>query len=268
MQILPKLTVNLRICKDFTRITSGSVDPGGLIDSQLRKDLQRLREDYLWQCWSWEWVDWQSTKEGSTKTLQGLPLTVLILGGGGQSKVNLGRVHKDFARITSGSVDPGGVNGQLTVNLGRIHEDLERITSDSVDPGEGSIDSQLRKDLQRLYNNCLWQCWSWGGQPTVNLGRICKDLSRITSDSVDPWVGWLTVNLGRICKDFTTITSGSVDPGGQSIVNLGRIHKDLERIHKKCWSWGEGSMYTLSIAMRSLCPHTSRAHHGLATSCL
>ena len=30
----------------------------------------------------------------------------------------------------------------------------------------------------------------------------------------------------------------------------------------------EGSMYTLSINMRSLCPHTSRAQHGLATSIL
>ena len=39
------------------------------------------------------------------KTLQGLPLTVLILGG--QSTVNLGRIHEDFARITSDSVDPG-----------------------------------------------------------------------------------------------------------------------------------------------------------------
>ena len=42
------------------------------------------------------------------KTLQGLPLTVLILGGGGQSMVNLERICKDFARITSDNVDPGG----------------------------------------------------------------------------------------------------------------------------------------------------------------
>ena len=39
------------------------------------------------------------------KTLQGLPQTVLTLGGG-QLTVNLGRIHKDFARITSDSVDP------------------------------------------------------------------------------------------------------------------------------------------------------------------
>ena len=45
------------------------------------------------------------------KTLQGLPLTVLILGGGGQLTVNLGRIHEDFARITSDSVDPGGGGG-------------------------------------------------------------------------------------------------------------------------------------------------------------
>ena len=81
------MTVNLgRICKDFARITSDSVDPGGSINSQLRKDLQRL---------------------------QGLPLTVFIWGGG-QLTVNLGRICKEFARITSDSVDPGGVNRQST----------------------------------------------------------------------------------------------------------------------------------------------------------
>ena len=61
------------------------------------------------------------------KTLQGLPLTVLILGG--QSKVNLERIHKNFPRITCDSVDPGG-----------------------------SIDGQLGKDPQRLCNDYLWQC--------------------------------------------------------------------------------------------------------------
>ena len=65
--------------------------------------------------------------------------------------VNLGRICKDFARITSDSVDPGGVN---QVNFGRICEDFTRITSDSVGPG-GSIDSQLGKDLQRLYKDYL-----------------------------------------------------------------------------------------------------------------
>ena len=72
---------------------------------------------------------------------------------GGQSTVNLGRIHKDFARITSDSVDAGG-GGQLTVNLGRIHKDFARITSDSVDL-VGAINSQLRKDLQRLCKNYL-----------------------------------------------------------------------------------------------------------------
>ena len=71
--------------------------------------------------------------------------------------VNLERICKDFARITSDSVDPGG---QLMVNLERICKDFARITCDSVDPGRGSIDSQLE--------------------------RICKDFARITSDNVDP----------------------------------------------------------------------------------
>ena len=54
-------------------------------------------------------------------TLQGLPLTMLILGG--QSMVNMERICNDFARFTSDNVDLGG-----------------------------SIDSQLGKDLQRLWS--------------------------------------------------------------------------------------------------------------------
>ena len=50
------------------------------------------------------------------KTLQGLSQTVFILGGGVQLTVNFGRIHKDFAMITSDSIDPEG--GQSTVNLG------------------------------------------------------------------------------------------------------------------------------------------------------
>ena len=48
--------------------------------------------------------------------------------------VNLERIHKDIARITSDNVDLGG---QLTVNLERILEDIARITSDNVDLGAG-----------------------------------------------------------------------------------------------------------------------------------
>ena len=55
--------------------------------------------------------------------------------GGGRSMVNLERIRKDFARITSDNVDWG----QLMVNLERIHEDFARITCDNVYPG-GSID--------------------------------------------------------------------------------------------------------------------------------
>ena len=62
-------------------------------------------------------VNCRSTSKGSAKTLQGLPLTMLILGG-------------------------GSIDGQL----GKDHKDIARITSDNVDPG-GSINSQLEKDL-------------------------------------------------------------------------------------------------------------------------
>ena len=68
------------------------------------------------------------------KTLQGLPVTMFILGG--QSMVDLERICKDFARITCDNVDPeGSINSQLGKDL-----KTARITSDHVDPG-GSIDS-------------------------------------------------------------------------------------------------------------------------------
>ena len=77
------MTVKLEgIHKDIARITSDNVDPGG--------------------------VNQQSTWKGSAKTLQELPLTMLILEG--QSTINLEMIHKDIARITSDNVDPGGVN--------------------------------------------------------------------------------------------------------------------------------------------------------------
>ena len=92
---------------------------------------------------------------------------MLILGGG-RSTLNLERICEDFGRITSDNADPGG--GQSTLNLERIREDFGRITSDNADPGGGgSIDTQLGKDLQRLWKDRL------------NLERICKDFGRITS---------------------------------------------------------------------------------------
>ena len=72
---------------------------------------------------------------------------------------------KTLHKITSfNSVDHTVVGGSMgrtlcKVNLGRIHEDFARITSDSVDPGgRGSIDSQLGKDPQRLCKDYLRQC--------------------------------------------------------------------------------------------------------------
>ena len=64
--------------------------------------------------------------------MEGLALTVLILGS--QLTVNLGRIYKDFGRITSDNVDPGGW-GLINSQLGKMHEDIGRITSDSVDSG-------------------------------------------------------------------------------------------------------------------------------------
>ena len=100
--------VNLeRIHKDFARITSENVDPG-------------------------EGVDRWSTWKGSSKTLEGLPLTMLILGG--QSMVNLERICKEFV-MEGLPLTMLILGGQLMVNLERIHNDFGRITSDNVDPG-------------------------------------------------------------------------------------------------------------------------------------
>ena len=79
---------------------------------------------------------------------------MLILGGG-QSTLNLERIHKDFRRIPSANADPRG--GQLTLNLERIRKDFGRIPSANADPG-GSIDTQLGKDPQRLWKDPLCQC--------------------------------------------------------------------------------------------------------------
>ena len=73
-------TVNLgRIHEDFARITSDNVDPGGVIDGNLEsihKDFARITSDKV-DPGGDRWSTW----EGSAKTLQGLPLTMLILGG-------------------------------------------------------------------------------------------------------------------------------------------------------------------------------------------
>ena len=75
--------VNLeRIHEVFGRITPDSVDPGG---HQLRVNLERIHEDFARitsdSVDPGRGVNQWSTWEGSAKTLQGLPLTVLILGG-------------------------------------------------------------------------------------------------------------------------------------------------------------------------------------------
>ena len=145
---------------------------GGSIDTQLWK-LSILR----WEGRGGEGrgVNQHSTLKGSTKTLEGLPLTMLILGScqflggkGGEGKgggsLNFERIHKDFGRIASDNVDPGGQStlnfgscqflggeggegkggGRSTLNFERIHKDFGRIASDNVDPG-GSINTQLWK---------------------------------------------------------------------------------------------------------------------------
>ena len=81
------MTLNLeRICEDFGRMASDNVDPGG--------------------------VHRHSTWKGSAKTLEGSPLTMLILGVDRHSTWK--GSGKDFGRITSDNVDPGGVDRHST----------------------------------------------------------------------------------------------------------------------------------------------------------
>ena len=271
-----QLTVNLeRMHKDIARITSDNVDPGGLIDSQLGKDLQRHCKDYLWQCWSWggwstvnlerihkdiaritsdnvdpEGVNQQSTWKESAKILQRLPLTMLILEG-----VNRQSTWKGSAKTLQGlPLTMLILGGQSTVNLERIHKDIAKITSDNVDPRVVNWQSTWKGSMKTLQGLPLTML-VLGGQLTVNLERICKDIARITSDNVDPGGGQSTVNLERIHKDIARITSDNVDPrvvnwqstwkgsmktlqglpltmlvlGGQLTVNLERICKDIAR---------------------------------------
>ena len=71
-----------------------------------------------------------------------------------------------------------------------------------------------------------------GGQLTLNLERICRDLGRIASDNVHPGGGGQsTLNLERIHRDFGRIASDNVDPGGLINTQLGKDQcRDLGRI--------------------------------------
>ena len=119
----------------------------------------------------------------------------------------------------------------------------------------GSIDTQLGKDPQRLWKDCLWQCWPWGGWSTLNLERICKDFGRIASDNVDPG-DQSTLNLERIHKDFGSITSDNVDHGG--LINT-QPGKDPQRLWKhylwQCWWWGWGQSTQLGKDLQRLWKH-------------
>ena len=60
--------------------------------------------------------------------------------------VNLERIYKHFARITSDNVDP---RDQSMVTLERICKHFARITSDNVDPG-GNQQSTWKGSMNTL----------------------------------------------------------------------------------------------------------------------
>ena len=133
--------------------------------------------------------------------------------------------------------------GQSTLNLERIRKDFGRITSANLPMliWGGSIDTQLGKDLLRLWKDHLCQSVNadpWGGQLTLNLERIRKDLGRITSANMPMLIlggGSIDTQLGkdpqRLWKDCLC-QSANADPGevGRSTLNLERIRKDFGSI--------------------------------------
>ena len=66
--------------------------------------------------------------------------------------LNLERIHNNFGRITSDNVDPGGVDRHSTWKGST--KTLEGSPLTMLILG-GSIDTQLGKDLQRLWKDCL-----------------------------------------------------------------------------------------------------------------
>ena len=280
-----QLTLNLeRIYKDFGRIASDNADPGGVtqhstwkgstktlegspltmlilggsIDTQLGKDPQRLWKDRLWQCWSW----------------------------GGWSTLNLERICKDFGRITSDNVDPGGVNRHSTwkgsaktlegspltmliLGGGVIWHSTWKGSMKTLEGSSLTIliggvidDTQLGKDPQRLWKDCLWQCWSWRGVDRHSTWKgSTKTLEGspltmlILGGSIDTQLGndlhwkdyikqcwsggesWLMVNLESWPKSthiLSMVTVGWNPPR----INIGRGNPDkvfVDPFQVNCW---------------------------------
>ena len=71
----------------------------------------------------------------------------------GVDQHNLERIRKDFGRIASDNVDPRGVNQHSTWKGSA--KTLEGLPLTMLILGGGSIDTQLGKDLQRLWKDCL-----------------------------------------------------------------------------------------------------------------
>ena len=145
--------------------------------------------DYLWQCWSWG-VNWHSTWE---VTLQ-LCWDYLwqCWSRGGSIDTQLGKSLCNFAGITSDSVDPGGVNWHST----------------------WEVTLQLCWDY-------LWQCWSWGGWLTLNLGSHFATLLDLPLTVLILWgvnqhSTW-EVTL-QLCWDY--LWQCRSWEGGQSTLNL------------------------------------------------
>ena len=194
------------------------------INSQPGKDPQRFWKDYLWPCWSW----------------------------GGGLIDSLGRICKDFGMITSDNADPGGgsIDSSLRKDLWSLIEDLQRLRIcqncwpcgwwwSIVHPGRihkglGSIDSQLGKDLQRIWKDYLWQCWSRGWSIDSPLRKDLQGLERIWKNW---WVlgGWqLIVHSGRICKRLRVDQQSTWEGSTKTL-------EGLPLMYVQCWSLRGGT---------------------------
>ena len=256
-----QLTVNLKriceiLCKDYpqTVLILGE----GSINSQLGKDPQRLCKDYLWQCWSWgsQSINGHLGKD-PWRLCKDYLWQCWSWSWGGWLTVNLERIRKDFARITSAPLTMLILGGWLTVNLERIHaKTLQGLTLILSILGRVLIDSQLGKDLQRLCKDYLGQCWSWmgGGSIDSQLGKErAKTLQRLFLTVLILGWGWLMSQLGkdlwRLFKDYlwsVLIMGGRVDQQSTWKGSMRRTLQGLPLHLCQCWLW-EGSQSTVNL---------------------
>ena len=263
--------------------------------------------DYLWQCWSWGEIRLTpnlgshfATHAGITSdnvdlgcvvnqtlnlgshfaTLQGLPLTMLILGGGQFNwhwtwEVTLQLCWDYFWQCWSW----WGVNQHSTLEvtyatwlglpltmlilggdsidtqLGKSLCNFAGITSDNVDLGGVNRHWTWEVTLQLCWDY-LWQCGSGGGQLDTQLGKLLCNFAGITSDNVDHWgTGvWSTLNFGSHFATLAGITSDNVDSSRVDWYSTWEVTLQLGWDYLwQCWLWVGVNQYSTWEVTLQLC---------------